>query len=274
MIAGWSLPQLVSHYIHVTAENMSPSNLAEIVEHLDGFLSLRSIPDDPRAMNGLQVENSGTVSRIIAAVDVCQATIALATKRRGDFLLVHHGLFWGGTQPIAGIHGARVRALISAGIALYSAHIPLDCHPDVGNNHVLARRLGLVNLKPFGEFEGIKIGVAGDVTLERDELTDLISSKLGAAPRFIGTGARKVQRVGVVTGAGTSALQEAASAGVDTLLTGEGPHHSYLLAEELGINLILAGHYATETVGVQALAAHLGERFGLPWEFVDHPTGL
>jgi dinuclear metal center YbgI/SA1388 family protein len=250
------------------------AQLPELVAYIDAYLRTASVPDDPRAMNGLQVENSGSVTRIGAAVDACQATILMAKAAGADFLLVHHGLFWGGPLPIAGLQGRRVRALLDSNIALYSAHLPLDCHPEVGNNYVLARTLGVANLKPFGEAEGIKIGVAGDLSIEVDVLAGLIASGLGHTPRVIAKGPRKVKRIAIITGAGSSQLDAAAAAGIDTFLTGEGPHHTYLQAEELGVNLIYAGHYATETVGVQALATHLSEHFSLPWQFLDHPTGM
>lgn len=137
------------------------TKLPEIVGYLDRYLRISEVADDSRAVNGLQFENSGKVSRIGAAVDACQATIEMAVRNGLDFMLVHHGLFWSGLEPITGIHGRRVRALIQHDISLYSAHLPLDCHPEVGNNHVLARKLGVGNLEPFGQAEGVWIGVAG-----------------------------------------------------------------------------------------------------------------
>ena len=249
-------------------------SLRDIVEYLTGYLRISEIPDDPRALNGLQVENSGSVTRIAAAVDACQATIDRAGDIGADLMLVHHGLFWSGLEPVSGVHGRRIRSLVSRGIALYSAHLPLDCHLDVGNNVLLARRLGVTNLQPFGESDGVRIGFAGDLSVDRAALASRIQSELGIAPRVVATGPERIRRIGIVSGAASSYLPSAAAAGLDTFLTGEGPHHTYLLAEELKINLVYAGHYATETLGVQALAAHLSERFHVPWEFLDHPTGM
>lgn len=251
-----------------------PAGLAEIVDYLNEYLRIADVPDDSRALNGLQVENNGAVSRIIAAVDACEATILEAASRGGDFMLVHHGLFWSGLLPVTGVHGRRIRLLTERSIALYSAHLPLDCHPEVGNNALLARKLGLTDLVPFGTFEGRQIGFSGHIALGRDELVVRLAESIGGAPRVVAAGPARVAKVGIVTGAGTAALQEAASAGIDTLITGEGPHHSYLEAEELRLNLIFGGHYATETLGVQELAAHVSKRFSLPWEFADHPTGM
>ena len=187
---------------------------------------------------------------------------------------MHHGLFWGGLEPLTGRHGRRVRKLIENDLALYSAHLPLDCHPEVGNNPVLARGLGIQGLVPFGEYQGFRIGVMGDLSLPRQDLESAVARLLQTTPRLLPTGPAQIKRVAIVTGAGASYIAEAKEAGADTLITGEGPHHSFLVAEELGINVIYAGHYATETVGVKALAVHLSGRFQVPWEFFDHPTGL
>jgi dinuclear metal center YbgI/SA1388 family protein len=246
----------------------------DVVDFLDTFLRIPEIPDDSRALNGLQVANSGRLLRLAAAVDACQATIDAAVACGAGLLIVHHGLFWGGLEPLTGPQGRRVRALIRGDLALYAAHIPLDCHPDVGNNAILARELGLRDPQPFGNYEGTKIGVTGELQASRAGLADSLQRLLGAVPRVLATGPEQVRRVAVVTGAGSDHIREAHDAGADTLITGEGPHHSYFDAEECGVNVIFGGHYATETVGVKALASHLSQRFGVPWEFLDHPTGL
>jgi dinuclear metal center YbgI/SA1388 family protein len=248
--------------------------LHDLVRYLNSYLRIAEIPDDPRALNGLQFENSGSIRKIAAAVDACQATIEMAIAAEANLLLVHHGLFWSGVSPMTGLHARRIKSLVKGSLALYSAHLPLDCHPEVGNNHVLARSLGVKNLEPFGEAEGIKIGVAGELEIGVEDLAGLLRSQLGSNPRVIQMGGARVKKIAIITGAGSSDLGSAAAAGIDTFLTGEGPHHTYLQAEELGINLIYAGHYATETVGVRALAEHLGTRFKLPWLFLDHPTGM
>ncbi len=248
--------------------------LSDLTCYLDDYLRVREIHDSPQAMNGLQVENAGTITRIAAAVDACQATIARAAALTADFLLVHHGLFWGGLQPLTARHGRRVRLLIEHDIALYSAHLPLDLHPEVGNNAVLARALGVENAEAFGDYEGETIGFAGTVATSREDLVRRLRELLGIEPYVIAMGPESVRRVGVVSGGAGKLVVQAAEAGLDTYITGEGSHHTYFDAEEAGVNLIYAGHYATETVGVKALARHLGERFALPWEFIDHPTGL
>jgi dinuclear metal center YbgI/SA1388 family protein len=258
----------------VNAVSLTEYCIDDVAMYLDSYLQLQHVPDDPRALNGLQVANSGRLGLIAAAVDACQATIDSAAERGAGLLLVHHGLFWGGLEALTGRHGSRIRKLIQSDLALYSAHLPLDCHSEVGNTPVLARGLGIRDLVPFGAYQGARIGVMGNLSLPRDQLVSTLAHLLQTAPRLLPTGPEQVKRVAVVTGAGAAHIEEAKEVGADTLVTGEGPHHSYFEAEELGINVIYAGHYATETVGVKALAAHLSGRFQTPWEFLDHPTGL
>ena len=248
--------------------------LTELVSYLDGYLRVAEVPDAPHAINGLQVANAGTVSRLAAAVDLCEATVRMAAEQGADLLLVHHGLFWGGLQPLTGRAHRRVAGLIANNIALYSAHLPLDLHPDVGNNVVLAHQLGVSLRGEFGEEYGERIGRWGEVDVSRVALERLLASLTGRAPRLMAFGPERVRRVGIVTGAAGSMIVQAAAAGLDTFVTGEGPHHTFFDAEELKLNVFYAGHYATETVGVKALAEHLHVRFQLPWTFLDHPTGL
>jgi dinuclear metal center YbgI/SA1388 family protein len=248
--------------------------LTELVVYLNDYLRVTAIPDAPHALNGLQVSNAGAVSRMAAAVDLCEATVRLAAEQGADFLLVHHGLFWGGLGPLTERRYRRVAGLVKHNIALYSAHLPLDLHPDVGNNAVLARQLGVTLRGSFGEEYGVPIGVWGEVDELRTVLGQRLTSLLGGAPRLLPFGPERARRVGIVTGAAGSLIGQAAAAGLDTYITGEGPHHTYFDAEELGVNVFYAGHYATETVGVKALAEHLRTRFDLPWTFLDHPTGL
>jgi dinuclear metal center YbgI/SA1388 family protein len=249
-------------------------NLHELVGYLDGYLRVADVPDDPEAMNGLQVANGGDVTAVAVAVDACEAVITEAARQGADLLLVHHGLFWGPRGPVTGRAYRKLRRLIEAGIAVYSAHLPLDVHPEVGNNMVLARLLGVGVTGWWGAYMGAPIGVVGGLAVSRDEVGLRLQQQLGVTPRLIRGGPERTARVGVITGAGGSMIRQAHAAGIDTFVTGEGAHHTYFDAEELGVNVFYAGHYATETVGVKALAAHLADRFSLPWTFIDHPTGL
>lgn len=249
--------------------------LDTLVRYLDDYLRVaEEVADAPEALNGLQVGNAGDITKLAAAVDMCEATVRMAVEQRADCLLVHHGLFWGGLRPLVGPAYRRVAALIKANIALYAAHLPLDRHPDVGNNSVLARLLGVKVRGEFGSYHGAPIGIWGEYSGKRDELSWSLTKSLGSAPRLLPFGPERVQRVGIVTGAGGSLIPQAAAAGLDTYITGEGQHWTFFDAEELGINVFYAGHYATETVGVKALAEHLSKKFDLPWAFLDHPTGL
>lgn len=267
---------------------MSAVPLTEIVAYLDEYLRVREVPDDRNALNGLQVENSGVIGSLIAAVDASQATIDRVARQADErpegqappLLIVHHGLFWDGNVPVTGRRYRRIAALVEHDVAVYSAHIPLDLHPEVGNNVVLAERLGIEVEGWWGDYKGSPIGVWGYAPhrwATREALMAEVDRTLGTfAPgaRLIGGGPEKVSRVGVITGGAGSMIGAAREAGLDTYITGEGAHHTYFDAMEWGLNVIYAGHYATETLGVQALASHLADRFGLEWEFHDHPTGL
>lgn len=251
------------------------AELAEIVEFLDDLLGIHEISDYPGARNGLQVENRSGVERVSAAVDACQATIERAAENGSQLLLVHHGLFWGDPLPVTGILYRRLRTLLDADLALYSVHLPLDVHDGLGNNVLLAEALGLEPEGRFGEAEGVEgIGVWATADLPRDALAARVAEACGGEPMLIPGGPAHVRRVGIVTGGAGSMIRRVWEEGLDTFVTGEGAHHTYHEATELGVNVLYAGHYATETFGVRALAARLAERFDLEWEFVDHPTGL
>ncbi len=250
-------------------------NCREVAAWLDGFLDVAAIKDYPFALNGLQVDGRRAVARIGAATDACQATIDLAADAGCDILLVHHGLFWGGLRPFAGPAYARLRRLVESGMGLYSAHLPLDAHPGVGNNVLLAAELGVGDAEPFGSFKGNDgIGVIGAVDASRGELAARAEVACGRAPIVIPGGPERVSRLAIVTGGAGSMIEAAAMAGADTFLTGEGNHHTYHEAMELGINVIYAGHYGTETLGIRALAKRAAEYFGVEHAFFDVPTGL
>lgn len=258
---------------------MKGVSVAELAGYLDQYLRVREVPDEPNAVNGLQVENaSGRVERIVAAVDASLETIqgAGAGRKGSALLLVHHGLFWDGNLPVTGRRYRRVRSLLDSDTALYAAHIPLDLHSEVGNNAVLARALGLTDTQPFDLYKGVAIGVQGTLAkpVTRESLIRTLEQVLSTKARLIPGGPSESQRIGVITGGAGGRIAAARDAGLDTFVTGEGAHHTYFDAMEFGVNLIYAGHYATETVGVKALAQHLGTRFNIPWEFHHHPTGL
>lgn len=248
---------------------------SEFISYLDTYLKIGEVPDYAPAWNGLQVESTRpAIRRAAFAVDAAQATIEAAAAHDADILIVHHGLFWDGVHSVTGRRYRRLRSLISADMALYSAHLPLDSHPDVGNNVVLARELGVEIEGRFGDFKGSPIGVWGTLELRREALAARLDELLGTRVRMIGGGPERIRKVGVITGGAGSQIDEARKAGLDAFITGEGAHHNFFDAEEGGINLYFGGHYATEVWGVKALAAHLEGVFGIETIFIDHPTGL
>ncbi|MEO5511074.1 MAG: Nif3-like dinuclear metal center hexameric protein [Longimicrobiales bacterium] len=261
-------------------DGMTHAPLAEVVQHLDELLQIAATPDYAGAVNGLQVENSGIVHRAAVAVDASLATIQGAIDAGANLLVVHHGLFWSGVQPIRGRVYERIRRLIASDVAVYSAHLPLDLHSTLGNNTLFARALDLDPSEGFGRYQTITVGVMGN----SDVATSTVAAKAGEISRREGgtlvtvgvTEGRRTRRWALCTGAGASSetLREAAAAGADTLIVGEGPHHTAIEAEELGIAVLYAGHYATETFGVRAIGEELQKQFGIPWTFIAAPTGL
>lgn len=253
---------------------MPKSSLAAIVFECDRLLQPDQFQDWDGAHNGLQAENRGGVTRIAAAVDATLVTVRLAIETGADLLVVHHGLFWSPRHPWTGRHYELLRVLLDHDLAVYSAHLPLDAHPRLGNNARLCAALGFKRIEPFFECKGRPIGCAARRRIGRGDLAERLRRAVSGPVHVVPGGPAICRRIGVVSGGAGAELSLAAAGGVDTFITGEGPHWTYGLAEEMGINVLYAGHYATETFGVKALAAHLGNKFHLPWSFVDHPTGL
>jgi len=253
---------------------MAKASLKEIVRYCDKTLRTDQVADYDGAVNGLQVENRGKVTRIAAAVDASCSTIRLAIAAGADLLVVHHGLFWTPRQPWTGKTHELLRLVLEGDLAVYSSHLPLDLHPKLGNNVQLSAALGLRRLQPFFYTRKQHVGVSSRTRLPLLELQKRLGAAVGRKPLLVRGGPKICQRIGVVTGGAGSELKLAAAEGVDTFVTGEGPHWTYAVAEELGLNLLYGGHYATETFGVKALAAELSKRFGVPWCFIDYPTGL
>ena len=253
---------------------MAKTLLKDIVQHSDRTLKTKTIADYDGALNGLQVENNGRVSRIAAAVDASLKTVRMAIEAKADLLIVHHGLFWSPQQPWTGKKRDLIGELVEHNLAVYSSHLPLDLHPQLGNNAGLFKALKLTKPKPFFEEHDQFIGLKTTTRLDRDILRDRLKNVLGISPTLLEGGPQVCKKIGVVTGGAGSSIAKAAAEGVDTFITGEGPHWTGALAEELGINVFYGGHYATETFGVKALSAHLAKKYSLPWTFLDHPTGL
>jgi dinuclear metal center YbgI/SA1388 family protein len=249
-------------------------SLDAVVGWTDEYLRIRELPDYDGAVNGLQVENRGTVTRIVAAVDASHETLVEAARVPGTLLLVHHGLFWDRTPAVTGRRYRRLRTAFDGDVAVYAAHLPLDAHPEVGNNALLAKLIGLTVSGPFGRYKDLDVGLHGVLEMDRDALTRLLTERLGQPARLIPGGPQRTRRVALITGGAGSSVVEAAARGCDTYVTGEGAHHTWSDAMEGGVNLIYAGHWATETLGVKALAERLAAKFGLEWSFTGTNTGM
>lgn len=256
------------------------TDLATLATYLDRLLDTEGVPDYPGALNGVQLANRAPIRRIAASVDLSRRVIADAVRQRANLLIVHHGMFWGGVQRLTGAAYERIQLLIEHDIAVYASHLPLDAHPTFGNNVLLARTLGLEPGGGFARYKTLDVGVRGESDIATSELLrradEFARTHGGAARGVLPHPERRTLRWGLCSGAGASSdtLLEAQALMLDTLIVGEGPHHTAVAADDAGLAVIYAGHYATETLGVRAIAEHLAATFGLPSMFIDAPTGL
>ena len=249
--------------------------LKDIITFLDRELKHDKIKDYPGALNGLQLDNSGIVQRVIAAVDSTLPVIEKAAELgSGSLLVVHHGMFWNGPKPFTGALHRKLKLAMETDMAIYSSHLPLDVHPQWGNNSLLASKLGIENTEPFLNFNGLDVGLRGHWSGTPEKLKADLELILEGPVHVCDAGPEAIERIGIVTGGAGNEIAQAAAVGVDAFVTGEGPHWSYGSAEELGIHLFYGGHYATETFGVKALGRILEDEFCTPWSFIDHATGL
>ena len=246
----------------------------ELVSYLDEYLRIGEIRD--YGPQGLQVEGRGEVNRIVGMVDAQLPCVMEALARDADMLLVHHGIFWGPSQPLRDALGNLVRTIMTADLNLYAAHLALDAHPEVGNNAELARRLGLEVIEQWAPVNGVNLAVLAveHHEIKLDFIVQRFEQTVGPVKLVQANGPRNIRRVGIMSGSGAKAIQEAKELGCDLYITGETSHAHYYESLNAGINVIYGGHYTTEIVGVQALGNHLQESFGLEFEFVDLPTGM
>lgn len=247
----------------------------DVVAWLDDLLGIARVAD--YGPQGLQIEGRAEVARVVGLVDAIGAPcVQAAIDHRADLVLVHHGLLWGAAQPLVGALGRQVRRYLEADLSLYAAHLALDAHPEVGNNAQVAARLGLKVTAWWGDARGTPICCTAEAspptTLE--VLVADVAQHLGPPARVQPHGPREVRRVGICTGGGAAFIAEAAARGCDTFLTGETSHAHYWDAEGAGINVVWAGHYASETLGVQALGQRMARELGVDFAFVDVPTGM
>jgi dinuclear metal center YbgI/SA1388 family protein len=245
----------------------------ELVSYLDKYLQIPIIAD--YGPQGLQVEaENPVVQRIALTVDTSPETILAAAEWKADMLLVHHGILWRNVETIAGPLGKRVRLLLCNDIHLYAAHLALDAHPIVGNNAVLADMLGLENKEWWCDVMGTKIGIIGEIDQPLSKIQQQLNNILQTNVRILSYGPKTVNKLAIVSGFGIDRAAEANKLGADSFLTGETSHANYYAAADFGMNVIFAGHYATETVGIRALGDHLVEKFRVETQFFDFPTGM
>jgi dinuclear metal center YbgI/SA1388 family protein len=253
-------------------------DLSTFTARLDEELDTDAYSDVDASANGLQVGPSeADLEHAAFAVDAAEATVEAAVDAGADVLVTHHGLSWGGIERVTDRQYRRIAPLITNDLALYVSHLPLDGHQQLGNAAGIADLLGLVDTAPFGSMGPVTVGQQGRFT--DSHTVDEIAARLESDLEGIGDvqvfafGPETVETVGIVTGSGSDWLDEAVDTGVDLLITGEGKQQVYHQARESGINVVLAGHYATETFGVRSLQA-LAAEWGLSTSYHAHPTGL
>ena len=250
--------------------------LNELDSYFRGFLEIDALDHTDISLNGVQVENTADITCIAFAVDACMETFRRAKEAGAQMVFVHHGIFWGHEQAVTGSHYKRIKFLLDNNIALYAAHLPLDMHPDLGNNAALAKAAGLTDLKPFGEFRGVKVGFKG--TFQDPVTTEQVLERLGydraELLAYLSFGKEKNFTGAVITGGGEHDVDAAVDEDVDLYITGDAAHDVYHTCLENKINMISAGHYRTEVYGVQNVAAKVSEELALKTVFIDVPTGL
>ena len=251
-------------------------NIKELAKFIRSTVDPSGIKED--SLNDIQVENTGEITKIAVAVDACLATIEGAAKAGAQVLLVHHGLYWGKQLPVTGKkqnHYNRVKALIKNNIGLIASHLPLDAHNEYGNNIILAKMIGLKNPEPFALYCDNFIGFKGK--LEKPLAIQEIVERLGITMkdvRYLAFGNKEIETVGIVSGGGVACIHDAIDEGLDLFITGEGKNSTYHNALEGNINVLLAGHYYTETFGVKALGEKIQKDLGIEYVFIDCPTGF
>lgn len=241
----------------------------DIVKFCNQRTHLSEIKDFPGALNGLQIQNSGSVSKIGASVDAGLVPFQNAISKKIDFIITHHGLFWTPPIPLTGPAYEKTKLCIDHNLAVYGSHLPLDCHPEIGNNAILAQKLELTPIASFLPYEGVDIGLITKNTLSRKDLSNRLNSLFSKGIHSMEFGSKTPSTIAILSGSGQSAVDKILSAGADTLITGELKQQHFNLAQELKLNLYACGHYATETFGVDALAQEVAAKFDLPYEFID-----
>ena len=247
---------------------------SNITDYLNQYLKISEIPDTSK--NGLQVQGAEEIEKVAVAVDACLETFEAVAQEQAQMILVHHGIFWNEVELLTGYHYKRVKYLLENNINLYAAHLPLDVHSEVGNNVQLAKLLELEVVGEFGEYHGLALGIEAKSLkpVRLPEFSNRLEERLNTSIRIDQFGPEEFSRIGIVTGGGAFLIPQAIAAGLDCFITGEPKHSLYHVGKESQINLIYGGHYATETLGVKAVAKHLEHKFNIKTTFIDKPTGL
>lgn len=247
--------------------------LSRIVKFLNSELRVKRIKDDSR--NGLQLNCSSNVRKIGFAVDGSLSTFKKAKKANVDFLIVHHGIKWK-PQKYKEVFRRREAFLRKNRISLYGVHLPLDAHQEYGNNIVLCNLIGLTDIKKFGRYHGFAVGNSGQFSkpISIYALAESLNKKLKTECKVFPFGKKKVKTIGIVSGGGSEAIEEAVNKKLDCFLVGEISLGAYNRARDFELSTIAAGHYATETLGVKALQKLLEKRFNAETVFIDNPTGI
>ena len=250
------------------------ASITSICRFLNKTLNIRKIPDGSR--NGLQVKSKNTVKKIGFTVDISISAIEMAKRKKVDLLIVHHGILWKGKRDKTGLKKATIQMLNKYKISLCAYHLPLDLHPIYGNNIILANMLDLLEISKFGTYKRKAIGFKGNLSkpTDRKKVMLLLNNKLQTKCSMLPFGKNRVKSIGIVSGGGDFAITESYKKNVDLLITGEVGHSIYHVAKDLKKNVIMAGHYASETVGVKALMPILREKFDIKTTFIDIPTGM
>ncbi len=251
--------------------------LSDIDAYLRKTLSIDDYGSIDASLNGLQVEREKREVRKIAfAVDACMETIRRAAEEKADLLFVHHGFFWGQSIALRGSHYRRIKTLLEHDIALYAVHLPLDLHPTLGNNACMAEKLGLHDIEPFGEHQGLKIGWKGIVSepCSLDTIIETLELDRNRCLAVLPFGPDNIKRIGIVSGKATREIDQVVEEGLDLYITGESTHTIYHYCMEEEINLLAAGHYQTETFGVYAVSELIENETDVETVFIDIPTGL
>ena len=244
-------------------------DLHDVISYCDHRVCLPEIPDFEGAFNGLQIENNGVISKIGASVDAGLVPFRTAIEKQIDFLICHHGMFWTAPIPLTGSNYEKIKLCINGNLAVYGSHLPLDCHPEIGNNAILANKLGLEPCGSFLPYQGVDIGLLTTSSYDRKELGNRLADLFGDRFHAMEYGMGKPEKIAILTGSGQSAVDQILDCGADTLITGELKQHHFNLAQELQLNLYTCGHYATERFGVDALAREVSHQFDLPYEFIE-----